>query len=108
MFYSFQKSKQPGPITRLLSCSEEQLKQFKDVDGIPTHVSPSWSIHPITGDNYRSSHHRLLLDFNGRLPRRLISAEGARDNLCQPKDSGISASQSLGSKPVALPVLSTS
>ena len=53
MYHSFQKSKQLGPVTRLLSCTEEQLKQYKDVDGVPTHIAPSWTIHPISGDQYR-------------------------------------------------------
>ena len=53
IFYSHNKSGQPGPITRLLSCTPEQLKQYKDLEGIPTHYAPSWTVHPRTGDTYR-------------------------------------------------------
>jgi len=56
MYHSFRKSKQLGPITRLLSCTEEQLKHYEDVEGVPTHIAPSWAIHPVTGDNYRFAH----------------------------------------------------
>eukprot|EP00897_Mesotaenium_endlicherianum_P001554 jgi/Mesen1/1426/ME001303S00480 len=46
------KSKQPGPITRLLSCTEENLKSYTNMDLAPTHVVPSLSRHPISGDMY--------------------------------------------------------
>ena len=47
------RSGQPGPITRLLSCNPEDLERFKDLEGINTHVAPSWTRHPRTGDIYR-------------------------------------------------------
>ena len=53
IYHSHKKSGQHGPVTRLLSCTEEKLKIYKDVEGIPTHIAPSWTIHPKTGDVYR-------------------------------------------------------
>lgn len=55
MYHSYKKSGQKGPITRLVSCTEEQLKYYKDIDGVPTHFAPSWSVHPRTGDLYRQA-----------------------------------------------------
>ena len=52
MMHSFRKSGQPGPVTRLLSCTEEQLKGYRGMDLAPTHQVPSMSHHPITGDWY--------------------------------------------------------
>ncbi|KAJ0571334.1 putative glycosyltransferase HPAT/SRGT1 [Helianthus annuus] len=46
--HSFNLSGQPGNITRLLSCTEEDLKQYKGHDLAPTHYVPS----PLTGDWY--------------------------------------------------------
>ena len=47
---SFRKSKQPGPITRLLSCTDEEKKDYKGMDLAPTFEVPSMSRHPKTGD----------------------------------------------------------
>ncbi|KAG6549628.1 hypothetical protein Mapa_008606 [Marchantia paleacea] len=52
LYHSFQLSGQPGFITRLLSCTEEKLKKYKNLDLAPTHVVPSMSVHPLTGDRY--------------------------------------------------------
>ncbi|CAM6129437.1 unnamed protein product [Calypogeia fissa] len=52
LMHSFRKAKQPGPITRLLSCTDEGLKNYKNLDIAPTHVVPSMTVHPITGDVY--------------------------------------------------------
>eukprot|EP00250_Pteridium_aquilinum_P014285 c21892_g1_i2 orf=709-2682(-) len=52
LVHSFQLSGQPGSITRLLSCTDEQLKTYKGMDLAPTHVVPSYSIHPLTNDWY--------------------------------------------------------
>ncbi|XP_022928170.1 peptidyl serine alpha-galactosyltransferase-like [Cucurbita moschata] len=49
---SFRKSKQPGPITRLLSCTDEEKKDYKGMDLAPTFEVPSMSRHPKTGDWY--------------------------------------------------------
>ncbi|KAK6155251.1 hypothetical protein DH2020_009499 [Rehmannia glutinosa] len=52
LVHSFYQSGQPGGITRLLSCTEEDLKQYKGHDLAPTHYVPSMSRHPLTGDWY--------------------------------------------------------
>jgi hypothetical protein len=50
LMHSLRKAKQPGLVTRLLSCTEEKLENYKNMDIAPTHVVPSMSTHPITGD----------------------------------------------------------
>lgn len=50
LVHSFHQSGQPGNITRLLSCTEEDLKQYKGHHLAPTHYVPSMSRHPLTGD----------------------------------------------------------
>ncbi|RYQ86369.1 hypothetical protein Ahy_B10g106038 isoform A [Arachis hypogaea] len=50
LMHSFRLSGQPGNITRLLSCTDEDLKQYKGHDLAPTHYVPSMSRHPLTGD----------------------------------------------------------
>lgn len=50
LMHSFQLSDQPGNITRLLSCTDEDLKRYKGHDLAPTHYVPSMSLHPLTGD----------------------------------------------------------
>ncbi|CAN7116841.1 unnamed protein product [Brassica rapa subsp. narinosa] len=52
LMHSFKKSRQPGPITRLLSCTEEEMKSYRGMDLAPTFRVPSWSRHPKTGDWY--------------------------------------------------------
>ncbi|KAI4348253.1 hypothetical protein L6164_008996 [Bauhinia variegata] len=52
LMHSFHTSGQPGNITRLLSCSGEDLKRYKGHDLAPTHYVPSMSQHPLTGDWY--------------------------------------------------------
>lgn len=50
LMHSFHLSGQPGNITRLLSCSDEDLKLYKGHSLAPTHYVPSMSRHPLTGD----------------------------------------------------------
>ncbi|KAG5515395.1 hypothetical protein RHGRI_036446 [Rhododendron griersonianum] len=52
LIHSFYTSGQPGNITRLLSCTDEDLKNYKGRDLAPTHYVPSMSRHPLTGDWY--------------------------------------------------------
>lgn len=52
LIHSFHLSGQPGNITRLLSCSDEDLKQYRGHTLAPTHYVPSMSRHPLTGDWY--------------------------------------------------------
>lgn len=47
---SFKKSQQPGPITRLLSCTDEEKKNYRGMNLAPTFEVPSMSRHPKTGD----------------------------------------------------------
>lgn len=49
---SYRRSGHPGPITRLLSCTDEQLQKYKGMDLAPTHSVPSMSRHPVTNDWY--------------------------------------------------------
>ncbi|CAI7887338.1 unnamed protein product [Closterium sp. NIES-54] len=52
LMHSYRRSKQPGPITRLLSCTEKQLKDYPNMDLAPTHTVPSMSLDPKTGEWY--------------------------------------------------------
>ncbi|KAH0461096.1 hypothetical protein IEQ34_008671 [Dendrobium chrysotoxum] len=52
LIHSFHLSGQPGNISRLLSCTDEDLKNYKGHDLAPTHYVPSMSQHPLTGDWY--------------------------------------------------------
>lgn len=52
LMHSFKKSRQPGPITRLLSCTDEEMKNYRGMNLAPTFRVPSWSRHPKTGDWY--------------------------------------------------------
>ncbi|XP_077253057.1 peptidyl serine alpha-galactosyltransferase isoform X2 [Tasmannia lanceolata] len=52
LMHSFYLSGQPGNITRLLSCTDGDLKQYTGHDLAPTHYVPSMSRHPLTGDWY--------------------------------------------------------
>lgn len=52
MMYSLKRSGHPGPVTRLLSCTAEDLKSYRGLDMAPTMVVPSWSRHPRTGEWY--------------------------------------------------------
>ncbi|KAL4441065.1 hypothetical protein ABPG77_010496 [Micractinium sp. CCAP 211/92] len=57
MVYSFKKVKQPGRMTRLMSCTQERWEKLPEADRayiheVPTHWAPSYSHHPRTGDWY--------------------------------------------------------
>ncbi|KAJ8639540.1 hypothetical protein MRB53_016234 [Persea americana] len=52
LIHSFKKARQPGPITRLLSCTDEERSTYKGMDLAPTMEVPSMSRHPKTGDWY--------------------------------------------------------
>ncbi|KAK4804940.1 hypothetical protein SAY86_004757 [Trapa natans] len=52
LLHSFKKARQPGPLTRLLSCTNDELKGYKGMDLAPTMLVPSMSRHPKTGDWY--------------------------------------------------------
>ena len=50
--HSFKKARQLGPITRLLSCANDEKKNYRGVNLAPTLEVPSISRHPRTGDWY--------------------------------------------------------
>lgn len=50
LMHSFKKAQQPGPITRLLSCTDEEKKNYRGMHLAPTLEVPSMSRHPRTGD----------------------------------------------------------
>ncbi|KAI3931416.1 hypothetical protein MKX01_040333 [Papaver californicum] len=52
LVHSYKKAKQPGPITRLLSCTDEAKRKYKGMNLAPTFEVPSMSRHPKTGDWY--------------------------------------------------------
>ncbi|KAK3245756.1 hypothetical protein CYMTET_44695, partial [Cymbomonas tetramitiformis] len=45
LYHSWKKSGQPGKFTRLLSCSQESLKDYKWLNIMPTHVHPPMNTH---------------------------------------------------------------
>lgn len=51
MMYSHRKSGQPGRITRLMSCTKEELDALSEEEKniAPTHFAPSFTRHPRTG-----------------------------------------------------------
>jgi peptidyl serine alpha-galactosyltransferase len=54
MVYSHRKSGQPGPLTRIVSCTPEEWASLSEQEKnfVPTHVAPSFTRHPRTGDQY--------------------------------------------------------
>ena len=48
---SFRRAGQPGPLTRLLSCTKEQLQSYRGLDLMPTHVVPSLTRDPNIAHN---------------------------------------------------------
>ena len=50
---SFKRVGQPGPLTRLMSCSEEQLKDYKWLDLMPTFVAPNVAHDALHDDWYQ-------------------------------------------------------
>lgn len=65
IFYSHRKVGQAGKITRVACCSDKQLNRYRDtVHIVPTHVAPSYTVHPRTGDVYAAYNKPLaVLDF---------------------------------------------
>ncbi len=54
MIFSFKMSGQPGSVTRVMCCTEEEEKNYPKamLKEVRTHIAPSFTIHPRTGDNY--------------------------------------------------------
>jgi hypothetical protein len=51
MIYSHRRSGQPGPLTRLMSCTKAEYEALSEQERnlCPTHVAPSYTKHPRTG-----------------------------------------------------------
>ena len=49
---SFSRAGQPGRLTRLLSCSDEKLKEYKWMDIMPTFVVPDIEYDEEHDDHY--------------------------------------------------------
>ena len=76
MKYTFDKVGQPGKITRVISCNEDEAKEkLKDEDLaiMDTLVVPNWKQHPITGDYYQPYNKPVSMMF--WLAERLPTAE---------------------------------
>lgn len=65
IFYSHRKVGQAGKITRVACCTDQQREQYRDImHVVPTHVAPSYTVHPRTGDIYSAYNKPLaVLDF---------------------------------------------
>jgi peptidyl serine alpha-galactosyltransferase len=50
LLHSLRKAGHPGGVTRLLSCTEDQLSSYRGIDIGHTLQVPSFSRHPRTGD----------------------------------------------------------
>jgi peptidyl serine alpha-galactosyltransferase len=50
LVHSLRRANHPGPVTRLLSCTEDELSRYRGMNLVPTMVVPSMSRHPRTGD----------------------------------------------------------
>ncbi|CAD7695974.1 unnamed protein product [Ostreobium quekettii] len=52
--HSFAKAGQPGNLTRIASCTRQQLSLMRreDRDMVQTHIAPSWEKHPTKPDDY--------------------------------------------------------
>ncbi|XP_057982304.1 peptidyl serine alpha-galactosyltransferase-like [Malania oleifera] len=60
LVHSFKKARQPGPITRLLSCTDEEKKHYRGMHLAPTLEVPSMTRHPRTGDMCRLIKRELM------------------------------------------------
>ncbi|CAL8472254.1 g11796 [Coccomyxa elongata] len=61
--YSFKRAGQPGPLTRLMSCSEEQLKDYKWLDLMPTYVAPNMAHDKVHDDWYQPYNKPTAIDY---------------------------------------------
>ena len=59
LFHSHHESRQPGPITRLLACSEEQLATYRGIDAGPTFVHHNMRFgHPLIDETGYPSYNK--------------------------------------------------
>ncbi|KAG1663021.1 hypothetical protein FOA52_016036 [Chlamydomonas sp. UWO 241] len=54
MIYSFKMSGQVGSLTRVMCCDEKRMETYPKelLDEVETHIAPSFTVHPVTHDNY--------------------------------------------------------
>ena len=54
MYFSYQRTGQSGPLTRILCCTDEQysILSLEELTLVPTHIAPSYSEHPRLDDSY--------------------------------------------------------
>jgi peptidyl serine alpha-galactosyltransferase len=54
MVFSYMYSRHDGPITRVMCCTEEERKKYNSemLNMVETHIAPSYTVHPRTGDVY--------------------------------------------------------
>jgi hypothetical protein len=54
MIFSFKMSGQPGKVTRVMCCTEQEKANYPKalLAEVETHIAPSFTVHPRTGDNY--------------------------------------------------------
>ena len=54
LVYSHRKIKQPGQLTRIVSCTPEEWEAMstESREFVQTHVAPNYAVHPRTGDKY--------------------------------------------------------
>lgn len=94
MAYSYQQSKQPGAITRVMCCTENERKRYDHelLNLMPTHVAPSFAHNPKTNDDYAAfnkpgavvdwlskvtpKEHWILVIDSGLWGRHQVPAEG--------------------------------
>lgn len=70
---SYKLTGQEGNVTRLMSCDEESIKDWQDDGIMPTHIAPSWTKHPRTGDLYRSGHSPSSAESNRTASQKLLT-----------------------------------
>lgn len=58
LFYSHRLAGQPGPITRLLACTEEALRTYRGLDIGPTFVHPNLREHPLVAEKGYPSYNK--------------------------------------------------
>ena len=68
IFYSHRKIGQAGKIVRVACCTDDQQLQFADIlQVVATHVAPSYTYHPKTGDPYSAYNKPLaVIDYMAR------------------------------------------
>ena len=59
VYESFRNAGMQGSITRLLACSQEDLKHYKGLDLGPTFVHPNYRNNPLNGD-VSASYNKVL------------------------------------------------